>query len=109
MRILSGFVLIAGLALCGIGMEAQGLSTTSNALDRINFGDSGGDVYSETAHNFVNLGSPTGTGALGLTYREIAPSATAADVGTPADNRDLTFTMACSSTLQNYLTIQVWE
>ena len=98
-------MLIAGLSQRGLG--AQAISTASNALDRINFGDIGNDAYSESAHSFVNLGNPTGTGALGLTYREIAPSATLANVGNPADNEVLTFTMACSSTLQNYLTIQV--
>ena len=90
-------------------MQAAATSTTtSNALDRINFGDTGMDVYSEAQHSFVDMGSPTGTGALGLTYREIAPSSTAADVGNAADNEVLTFTMACDPTLQNYLTIQVW-
>ncbi|WP_246301688.1 choice-of-anchor D domain-containing protein [Granulicella arctica] len=54
------------------------------------------------------MSQPTGSGALGLTYREIAPSATAANVGNPADNEVLTFTMACSPSVQNYLTIQVW-
>jgi len=87
---------------------AQDISTTSNALDRINFGDIGTDPYSESAHAFVNLSQPTGTGALGLTYRKIAPSSTPSDVGIEADNEMLTFTMACNPTLQNYLTIQVW-
>ena len=89
-------------------LHAQALSSTTNALDRINFGDTSTDAYAESKHAFVNLGNPTGTGALGLTYREIAPSATTANIGTPADNEVLTFTMACSSTLQNYLTIQLW-
>jgi len=95
-------------ALCQAGLHAQAISTTSNALDRINFGDTGTDAYSESAHGFVNLGQPTGRGSLNLTYREIAPSSTPSDVGVEADNEMLTFTMACSSTLQNYLTIQVW-
>ena len=86
----------------------QAISTTSNALDRINFGDTGSDPYSESTHSFVNLSQPTGTGALGLTYREIAASTTASQSGIDADNRVLTFTMACNPTLQNYLTIQVW-
>jgi hypothetical protein len=89
-------------------VHAQAISTASNALDRVNFGDTGSDAYSETAHAFVNMGQPTGTGALGLTYREIAPSTTTANIGNAADNRVLTFTMACSPTLQNYLTIQIW-
>jgi Bacterial Ig-like domain (group 3)/Abnormal spindle-like microcephaly-assoc'd, ASPM-SPD-2-Hydin len=98
--------LMIGLAT-GSGF-AQNLSTRSNALDRINFGDTGTDTYSESAHTFVNMGSPTGTGALGLTYREIAPSSNSSDVGIDADNEVLTFTMACNPTLQNYVTIQVW-
>lgn len=93
---------------CSTQIHAQAISTASNALDRINFGDTGADTYSESAHSFVNLGNPTGTGALGLTYREIAPSSVAANVGNAADNEVLTFTMACDPTLQNYLTIQVW-
>ena len=80
----------------------------ANYLDRVNFGDTGGDVYSESAHTFVNMGNPTGTGALGLTYREIAPSSNSSNVGNGAENEVLTFTMTCSPTLQNYLTIQVW-
>jgi hypothetical protein len=84
------------------------IATSSNALDRINFGDTGTDAYSESTHSFVNMGNPTGTGALGLTYREIAPSVTTANIGNPADNEVLTFTMTCSSTKQNYLTIQLW-
>ena len=87
---------------------AQDISTASNALDRLNFGDTGSDAHSESKHAFVNLSQPTGTGALGLTYREIAPSTNSSDIGIDADNRVLTFTMGCSPTLQNYLTIQVW-
>ena len=87
---------------------AQNLSTTSNALDRINFGDTGNDAYSESAHGFVDMGNPTGTGAFGLTYREIAPSSNSSNAGNAADNEVLTFTMACDPTLQNYVTIQVW-
>jgi hypothetical protein len=92
---------------CAAGMHGQATSTTSNALDRINFGDTGSDAYSESTHGFVNLGNPTGTGMLGLTWREIAPSSTTANIGIPADNEVLTFTMACSPTLQNYVTIQL--
>jgi len=94
--------------LAGCSLLAQSNSTTSNALDRINFGDTGNDAYSESSHSFVNMSQPTGTGALGLTYREIAPSATDANVGNPADNEVLTFTMACNPSVQNYLTVQVW-
>jgi len=89
-------------------MYAQALSTTSNALDRINFGDTSADATSESKHGFVNLGNPTGVGALGLTYREIAPSSVTANIGNAADNEVLTFTMACNPSLQNYLTIQIW-
>lgn len=93
---------------CAIRLHAQAVSTTSNALDRIDFGDTSTDVTSESKHAFVNLGNPTGTAALGLTYREIAPSSTGANIGNAADNEVLTFTMACSPSLQNYLTIQIW-
>ncbi len=93
---------------CALQLHAQAISTTSNALDRIDFGDTSTDALSESRHAFVNLGNPTGIGALGLTYREIAPSATAANIGNPADNEVLTFTMASSPSLQNYLTIQIW-
>ncbi|WP_179488897.1 choice-of-anchor D domain-containing protein [Granulicella arctica] len=96
------------IGLAASRMFAQNLSTTSNALDRINFGDTGSDAYSESVHGFVNLSQPTGTGALGLTYREIAASTNSADSGIDADNRFLTFTMKCDPALQNYITIQVW-
>jgi len=99
------------LLMIGLGagrLFAQATSTAPNALDRINFGDTGSDPYSESAHAFVNLSQPTGTGALGLTYREIAASTNPADSGIDADNEVLTFTIACSPTLQNYLTILVW-
>ena len=99
------------LALCfasTVRMPAQATSAVSNALDRINFGDTSTDAASEIKHGFLNLGNPSGTGAVGLSYREIAPSSTPANIGNPADNEVLTFTMACSPTLQNYLTIQIW-
>lgn len=83
---------------------AQTSANTSNALDSIQFGS----ASSESAHHFIDLGSPEGTGAFGLTYREIAASSDRADAGNPADNRVLTFTLNCSATLQNYLTIQLW-
>jgi len=89
-------------------VNGTGPNVGSNALDRINFGDTSTDAYSESAHSFVNLGQPTGTGALGRTYREIASSDNPANAGNDADNEYLTFTMACSPTLQNYLTIQIW-
>jgi hypothetical protein len=61
---------------CGLGLlfavvvpvQAAG----SNALDRINFGDTGTDAYSESVHSFNSglSGSPlAGTGAYGQTYR----------------------------------------
>jgi len=89
-------------------VNGSGPNVGSNALDRINFGDTSTGAYSESAHAFVNLGQPSGTGALGRTYREIAPSANPANAGIDADNEYLTFTMACNPTLQNYLTIQIW-
>lgn len=103
-------ILLAGALLFAAAASTfgQAISTTSNALDRINFGDIGTDAYSEASHAFVNMGNPTGVGGLGLTYREIAPSATSADIGNAAYNEALTFTMVCSPTLQNYLTIQLW-
>lgn len=81
---------------------------TSNALDRINFGDTGTDAYSESAHSLVNMSNPTGTDSLGLTWREIAPSLTAASYYDPTQNRVLTFTVVCDPSKQNYLTIQIW-
>lgn len=102
---------LAGVLLLLAGtvpVYGQATSSTSNAMDRLNFGDTGTDAYSESAHAFVNMGNPTGTGALGLTYREIASSPTAANAGNDADNEFLTFTMKCDPALQNYLTIQVW-
>jgi hypothetical protein len=104
----TGTGLTANIGNVGISCSAQILSSVPNAIDRINFGDTGSDAYSESAHAFVDLGQPTGAGALGLTWREIAPSSVSANVGNAADNEVLTFTMACSPTLQNYLTIQVW-
>jgi len=100
--------LLLVLAVASGGAFAQDISNTSNALDRINFGDTGRDAYSESSHSFVNMSQPTGTGALGLTYREIAPSTIAGDVGNAADNEVLTFIMTCNPSLQNYLTIQIW-
>jgi len=102
----AGSSVTANVASVSVSCAPQAIS--SNALDRINFGDTASDAFSESAHAFVNAGQPTGAGSLGLTYREIAPSAVAASVGNNADNEALTFTMTCSPTLQNYVTIQVW-
>jgi len=98
---------LAFCVLTAVQVHAQAISAASNALDRINFGDTSTDAPSEAKHGFVNLGNPSGIGALGLTYREIAPSPTPANIGNPADNEVLTFTLACSPSLQNYLTIQI--
>ena len=88
--------------LCGnVSARAAG----SNALDRINFGDTGSDSYSESSHSFNSglSGSPaTGIAALGQTFR--APS----NGGPGTGSNELEFTMAVSSTLQNYLTIRLW-
>jgi hypothetical protein len=77
-----------------------------NALDRINFGDLGGDAASESLHAMTQPAATNGTGMFGQTTRVIAASPTAP--GTPADNAVLTFTMACDPTLQTYLTVKLW-
>jgi hypothetical protein len=76
-----------------------------NALDRLNFGDTGADFASESGHSFNSglSGSPfAGTGALGQTYR--APVGGGPGTG----SNELEFTMAVSPTLQNYLTVRLW-
>jgi hypothetical protein len=67
------------------------------------------NATSESAHNFdlgVTTRPPTGTGAEGLTYREIAGPASG--TGTGANNEAFTFTLAVTSTQQNCLTIKLW-
>jgi hypothetical protein len=81
-------------------------SPAANALDRINFGDLGGDAASESAHAMTQPAATNGTGMFGQTTRVIAASPTAPN--TPAQNAVLTFTMACDPTLQTYLTIKLW-
>jgi hypothetical protein len=79
--------------------------TAGNALDEIIFGTG----TSEAAHNFdpgVTTLPPSGTGAMGLTYREIAGPASG--TGTGANNEALTFTMTVDPFKQNYLTIRLW-
>ena len=79
-----------------------------NALDRLNFGDTGADFASESGHSFDSgVGSlpQAGTGALGQTYR--APLGISGN-SPSAGNDELSFTMTVSPTLQNYLTVRVW-
>jgi hypothetical protein len=86
-------------------LESRMLFTGSNALDEVIFGNS----TSETAHNFdagMTTPPPSGTGAMGLTYREIAGPASGTSTG--ANNEVLTFTMTVDPFKQNYLTIRVW-
>ena len=91
-------------AICEV-LEKRLLLTASNAIDEIDFGN----AASESAHDFDAGDSalpPSGTGALGLTYREIAGPASG--TGTGANNEVLTFTMTVDPFEQNYLTIKLW-
>jgi hypothetical protein len=85
---------------------AASSAPAANALDRINFGDLGGDAASESAHAMTQPAATNGTGMFGQTTRVIAASPTTPS--TPADNAALTFTMACDSALQTYLTVKLW-
>ena len=86
-------------------LEARLFLSVSNAIDEIDFGNAG----SEAAHAFdtgVTTLPPSGTGALGLTYREIAGPASGTGVG--SNNEVLTFTMTVDPFAQNYITIKLW-
>jgi hypothetical protein len=86
-------------------LESRTLLTASNALDEIIFGN----TTSEAAHLFdagMTTLPPSGTGAIGLTYREIAGPVSGTSTG--ANNEVLTFTMAVDPFKQNYLTIRLW-
>ena len=90
---------------CTESLEPRRLFTASNALDQIVFGN----TASEAAHHFdagATTLPPSGTGALGLTYREIAGPASGTSTG--ANNEVLTFTAAVDPFKQNYLTIRLW-
>ena len=113
------------LMLVLVSSQAHGQA----ALDRMNFGDTGSDIYSETVHNLstafgavtppsvVTAGggttpsnpsstgaSQTVTGAMGLSGRELLPRTPYADVY----GGQITFTMAVDPVQQNYLTVKFW-
>jgi hypothetical protein len=95
-----------GAGASGGAAGAASPAPAANALDRINFGDLGGDAASESAHAMTQPAATNGTGMFGQTTRVIAASPTAPSA--PANNAVLTFTMACDPTLQTYLTVKLW-
>jgi hypothetical protein len=86
-------------------LESRWLFSGGNYLDSIVFGN----ATSEAAHNFdtgLSTPPPSGTGAMGLTYREIAGPASGTSTG--ANNEVLTFTITVDPFKHNYLTIRLW-
>ena len=63
-----------------------------NAIDRLDFGN----LTSESVHNYAPGTASSGTGISNQTYR------------LPSVSSSLVFTMGCSATRQNYITIKFW-